>query len=329
MNDEVFVETGPEGGHRLRAGGLTLLERVLFLAARSGKKRATVAAEEMPLRGDLPLDVTWVAPGTVAPEGVEVVRGDEVNGIRVVDRAGAKKLEQELCLALAKSHQGLIDGLVNWRFSTPITRVLSNTGVTPNHVTFVSFAVGAAGAGLLLLKARWPIAVGGILLQVQSILDSCDGELARLRYQGSKLGQWLDNVTDDVLDIAFVVCVGLALGPPWQWVAIGASAARALAQMGVYHEVWRRYGSGDVYKFRIWYEKDVASSDEVYDKRKLATWGRSLGRRDTYVFAWAVLCCFGQLEVVCVWGVILASIISIFFTLHLFFRDPLPARPAA
>ncbi len=326
MNDELFVETGPEGGHKLRVGGLTLLERVLFLASREGVRRARVRAEPLPLRADLPVEVTWIADDAAPPEGARVVRGDEVSGIRVVDRRSAKRLERELCLALAKSHQGLVDGLLNWRLSTPITRLLANTPITPNQVTFVSFAVGVTGAGLLLLRTPWAIGVGGGLLQLQSVLDSCDGELARLRYQGSKLGQWLDNVTDDVLDVAFIACAGFALGPPWQWVTLVASLARALAQVGVYHEVYRRHGTGDVYKFRIWYEKDVGTSDEVYDKKKLATWGRSLGRRDTYVFAWAVLCAFGQLQVVCVWGIVLAAAISGFFALHLVFREPLPRR---
>jgi hypothetical protein len=65
--------------------------------------------------------------------------------------------------------------------------------VTPNHVTIAAIAVG-------LVRRCWRAASyamltpTGVPLEVNSILDSCDGELARLRYQYSKLGQWLDNL---------------------------------------------------------------------------------------------------------------------------------------
>ena len=47
--------------------------------------------------------------------------------------------------------------------------------------------------------------------QLQSILDGCDGELARVRMQQSKLGAWLDTFVDDVLNVLITVAVGIGL----------------------------------------------------------------------------------------------------------------------
>ena len=48
--------------------------------------------------------------------------------------------------------------------------------------------------------------VAGFACQhLQSILDGCDGELARVRLQQSKLGAWLDTFVDDVLNVLITV----------------------------------------------------------------------------------------------------------------------------
>ena len=54
--------------------------------------------------------------------------------------------------------------------------------------------------------------VAGFACQhVQSILDGCDGELARVRMQQSKLGAWLDTFVDDVLNVLITVSIGIGL----------------------------------------------------------------------------------------------------------------------
>jgi phosphatidylglycerophosphate synthase len=321
-----FVEVGPEGGHARVVGGLSVLERSLWNLARSGYAAAVVAAEPLPLRADLPLSVQWVAPGSAPPEGASRVRGDEVQGARVVDEATARAAEWALCLTLAKSHQGLIDGWLNWRVSMPITRRLSSTAVMPNHVTLVSACIGAA-ASVSLLGGSWPLlALGGVLMQLQSILDSCDGELARLRFQGSRLGQWLDNLSDDALDLLFVVCAGIAAGGPWLTLAVVASVFRGLGHVVMYHEVHRRTGTGDAYSFRIWFQREQQAVDEVFGVRGVGGHLRALFRRDTYVFAWMLLLMCGQVEAVVVYGSILGVVIGGLMTLHLLLRDPLPPR---
>ena len=79
-----------------------------------------------------------------------------------------------------------------------VAAALRNTRFGPNHVTFAGafltygallwLAFGAgAGAGSALV---------GVALAAGFILDSADGQLARLQGRSSKLGEWLDHVLD-------------------------------------------------------------------------------------------------------------------------------------
>lgn len=320
-----FVEV--EGrGYGLLVGGVSVLERVLRGLYREGVVEAAIAAEPIGLRADLPVRVRWMAPGTAPSPGWRRVRGDEVNGRQIVSEADRVAAEWALLRGLTTSYQGIIAGLIGWRLSLPITRLLSYTPVRPNHVTLMATLVGLGGGMALLSGERGGIAVGGLLLMLQMILDNCDGQLARLRFQTSKLGQWFDNIADDVIDITFIVCAGVALGGSWTILALAAGLARAWGQLILFHEVYRRTGTGDVFRFRIWFQSERASTDEVFERRGLVSNLRAFGRRDTYVFMWMVLCLLGQLESVVVYGAVVGALIGVLMTAHLILRSPLPAR---
>ena len=299
MGDPAAVFIVAEAGSTapsLVVGGLTVLERRLREAERRGAPRAFVAcAGELPSR-PLAIPVERVPEGSAPPAGpggidVEVVRADELLGVRLDGPAAAREAEWRLLRGLPKSFQGPADALVNQHVSLRITRLLCRTPVTPNQITLAALAVGLAAA-VLLARASYPaVAAAGALVFLQNVLDSCDGELARLRYQFSAFGQWLDNIADDVVDAALTCGLGFAAGGPWRWIGLGAAAARVFTQLALYVQV-RRLG-GQFNQFRWWFETGVGTVDELYDPRSPRTWLRSFGRRDVYLLLWAVLCAVG------------------------------------
>lgn len=296
MESIAFLESGPAGGHAFVLGGVTALERRVRALAREGVTRAVAAVAPVPLPRPLPIPVEFVAPGSAAPPGARRERADVLAGIELVDEASRARAEWALIRRQNKSYEGPVDALINWRFSMRLTRVLArrSLAVTPNHVTLVAIALGlAASACALRVGGYAGFAVAGALLQVNSILDSVDGELARLRFQYSKLGQWLDNLADDVVDNAFIVAVGHALGGWWATLALLGAGGRLLVQLVTYLDVYRRTGTGDIFAFRWWFEGASTTVDEVYDPRSPITWLRSFGRRDTYVFLWMLACLAG------------------------------------
>ena len=44
------------------------------------------------------------------------------------------------------------------------------------------------------------LAIGGMLAQLASIVDGCDGEIARLKHSQSEFGGWFDAVLDRYAD---------------------------------------------------------------------------------------------------------------------------------
>jgi phosphatidylglycerophosphate synthase len=96
------------------------------------------------------------------------------------------------------------------KFSKILTWIAVKVGATPNQVTLLSFAIGLYSAYSFSRGTFLSILLGAILLQVSIIVDCVDGELARYTRKFSKLGAWLDAVTDRVKE--YLVFLGLAYG---------------------------------------------------------------------------------------------------------------------
>lgn len=71
-------------------------------------------------------------------------------------------------------------------------------GVTPNQASAVSATLSASAILLLaVVEPSLPMAVGvAVLLATAYVVDSVDGQLARLRGGGSPAGEWLDHIID-------------------------------------------------------------------------------------------------------------------------------------
>jgi phosphatidylglycerophosphate synthase len=315
--DTVFFESTGDR-HAQVVGGLTVLERRIREVARQGAARVVVAAAPVGFPRPLPIAVEFVPAGSPAPEGARRERADVIAGIELGDEAARRRAEWALIRRMNKSFEGPVDALINWRFSMRITRMLArrSLAVTPNHVTITAIGVGLAAA-LVASRAGYAMfALAGVMLEVNSILDSCDGELARLRYQYSKLGQWLDNLSDDIVDNLFIVAVGAGLGGVWPWLGLAAAGGRVVVALTTYLDVYRRTGTGDVFAFRWWFETDKATADDVYDPTSPVTWLRSFGRRDTYVFVWMVVLLCGFPPWVVCHGLAIAAVNVSLLTLH-------------
>lgn len=319
VSGTVVLECGPGQGHALRVGGLSVLERRVRELAKEGCERVVVtgcAEREVAFPRPLPIPVEYAA---AAPQGAPRQRADVLRGIQIVDEATRRAAERKLVRGSNKSFEGPVDALITWRFSNPITRALAqrSLALVPNHVTLVAIAIGACACALAATAHDYlGFALAGLLLQTNSILDTVDGELARLRYQYSRLGQWLDNVSDDVIDNLFILSVGNALGGPWQWAALLGAGGRLTVAVYTYVSVYRATGTGDVFAFRWWFERDKATADDLYDPLALTTWLRSLGRRDTYVFCWAVACLVGVPHWVAVHGAVIGAVQLSLLVLH-------------
>ena len=101
---------------------------------------------------------------------------------------------------VSKATSGTVARLLNVRISVPLSKLLVDTGISPNMVTF--FVVLCPGL-LAAYLATQPddylrLACAGVLWQLASILDGCDGEIARVKLAETRFGAWCDTITDNL-----------------------------------------------------------------------------------------------------------------------------------
>ncbi len=134
--------------------------------------------------------------------------------------------ERFLLAHLVKKADGIISRNINRKISLSLTRQLMRTKVTPNQVTAVVLLVGIlSGPIIVYFGGYWGLVAGGLLYYSSSVLDGCDGELSRLRFQGSPLGAWLDTVVDDTVGLSYILGLyGHLAGREALWGSVGAVA---------------------------------------------------------------------------------------------------------
>jgi phosphatidylglycerophosphate synthase len=160
---------------------------------------------------------------------------------RVDTSDGRRRAERLLLESLGKSTDGWFSRHLNRPLSLRISRRLAPRPVSPNQMTAVTFLVGLASGLVSAMGGYGAFLAGALLFQLASVLDGVDGELARLRFQESPRGEWLDTVCDDVTNLAYFAGLSAGLwrtgGPTWL-VACGI-AALALDVATVAFLYWR------------------------------------------------------------------------------------------
>ncbi len=102
---------------------------------------------------------------------------------------------------------------INRNAAIPLTWVFWKFGLTPNAVSFIGFATTHLALTLLvLLPTRISTAVlVYFLLALGYVIDSCDGQLARVTGKTSPLGEWLDHTADMVKTLTVNMAMGYVL----------------------------------------------------------------------------------------------------------------------
>jgi len=120
--------------------------------------------------------------------------------IDVDDEKAFKKAESSLLINLKKVSDGPISRYFNRPISTKISKLLLKKKITPNQISLSSFLFSLLGTLFFFLGGYLNLMIGGILAQISSIIDGCDGEIARLKFQTSEFGGWFDAVLDRYAD---------------------------------------------------------------------------------------------------------------------------------
>ena len=120
--------------------------------------------------------------------------------IDVDDENAFKRAENILLANLKKVSDGPISRYLNRPISIRISKCLLKKSITPNQISLFSFIFSMMGALFFFFGGYANLLIGGILAQIASIIDGCDGEIARLKFQTSEFGGWYDAVLDRYAD---------------------------------------------------------------------------------------------------------------------------------
>ncbi len=147
----------------------------------------------------------------------------------VDDPAALARAENALLRRLrGKTRDGPVARWLNRPLSIRLSRRLVNTNITPNAISLASFGLSLLATGLFLVGHYAALAAGGLLAQLASVIDGCDGEVARLKYLGSDYGGWLDAVLDRYADAFLLGGLGA-----YAWQNGGGTLALVLAFLAI------------------------------------------------------------------------------------------------
>ncbi len=122
--------------------------------------------------------------------------------------------EKGLLKFLRKPTDPLISRNLNRPVSLFLTRFLMHTPVIPNVMTLVTFGISLLSVFFMVwvnkgIESYIYVAIGGLLFHMASVVDGCDGELARLKFQFSPTGELLDGLIDDIKNALFTIAMGI------------------------------------------------------------------------------------------------------------------------
>lgn len=182
------------------------------------------ALEETKEDGSLTAALNWLAKQGKA----KAVVVKDAFWIDIDTKEALRKAKKLLLSQLPKTTDGPVSKYLNRLFSIPLSAFLSNTKITPNLISVFSFLLALASSVLFSLGKTQTTIAAGILTQLSSIIDGCDGEVARLKLQESEFGGWFDAVLDRIADglILLGITAGLiktGVNPLTATLALGAS----------------------------------------------------------------------------------------------------------
>ena len=93
----------------------------------------------------------------------------------------------------------------------PLVLVLARLRVPPPVVVV---AAGAAGLAAAVELGRGSLIAAALLIQLKTLLDNADGQLARLTGRTSAFGRYLDSEVDLLVNAALFAALGWATGKP-------------------------------------------------------------------------------------------------------------------
>lgn len=228
------------------------------------------------------------------------------------DKASVKKAEDLLFSRVGKTATGWISRSINSKVSLPTSRLLVRTPLTPNMISVLLNVIGALCGPFYALGH--PV-LGALFLEIATILDRCDGEVARVKLMETKRGQWVDTISDQFTVLSFLI------GVPVGYYLISKNPLAIILgsvniSIFIFFVVWSFYflvkytDSGSLVSY--FNVDDVIADKKPSLIRRFITIIRPLSRRNVYALAFLALAIAGGYP----WVLGVTTVALVFFLIH-------------
>ncbi|OGQ08866.1 MAG: hypothetical protein A3G32_09760 [Deltaproteobacteria bacterium RIFCSPLOWO2_12_FULL_40_28] len=217
-----------------------------------------------------------------------------------------KEAQKQLLNACRKPSDGFISRHINRPISLFVSSLLMKTPLSANQITALVSVIGLFSGYCVAKGDYWNVAIGGLLFKLSSILDGCDGEISKLKFSESKLGQWLDTLSDNLTYIVFIIGVvfGVANRGNPHIVILGTLTLFGLAMtlLIMFTYLLRNTNSGSL----IALQNDFKKLDSQSSVKKFFGKIQFMIKRDFFALVFFCLALFNQLEAI-LWAILIGT----------------------
>ena len=197
-----------------------------------------------------------------------------------------------------KASDGWVARHINRPISLWMTKYLIRTNMSANHMTGLTTLVGVASGIFAARGDYWNMLLGATLFQLASILDGVDGEMSRIKLTASRVGQWLDTISDNLSYVSFVtglvIAVNRQASPVMNVVGLMTLIGVGLALLVLFSFLLRFTDSGSLRAIQEDLKRPTQESRIIRFTQKFLF----AVRRDFFALLFLVLALFGQQDVI-------------------------------
>lgn len=256
------------------------------------------------------------------------------------DQRDIRSCEQAFLRACGKSQDGLVSRYLNRPLSRTVSRLLLKMPITPNTWSVFVFMLPVYASTLLWRGTSRSFIIAAAIYQLYSIVDGCDGEIARAKFLQSEFGRRLDSLLDLVGNLLLALCLGVGLARQWErshasgwfYIAEGITAACFIVlSEGIVFA--RRSRAVIIAPLTRWngalyqrHHEFLERSGILVFGEKFAWWLVQLTKRDMAMLFFLFLAAIGFAEGI-LHLLLIVSAISATLACNAFLRQPAPALP--
>jgi hypothetical protein len=213
-------------------------------------------------------------------------------------------IEKQFLRGSGKSQDGFVSRYLNRPISRVVTRLLLRFPATPNAWTLLILPLPIVASLILLHCTYWSFFWGLVLFQVFSVLDGCDGEIARAKFLESAYGRRLDYLCDVFSNILLAIGLGFGLSRQasltgysgWFYLGEGLIAAASIGLNEFLLARRKPTGNAAVSLGGTLYPRHrelVERSGMLLFGTRFASWLIQLTKRDVAIFFFVLLAAVG------------------------------------